>query len=402
MATTSPARRWIIVAAITVLVTGAGLGSQLWQRPDATPEASLPETSPPAATAATPAPEAPQQQAAATPEPAAPETPSSDPAAESPAPPDPAAPEPAAPDTAATEAPGFDLVRMEPDGSAVVAGRAAPGSTVTIYSGDTPVAEAEADASGEFVALFETEPGAGAQSLTLEAKLSDGTRLASADVVVLLPATPAAQAPQEAAPAPPPAAQDTDLAAAPAPTPPPAAATAILREGRVEVTFDAADGEGPGLLLASIAYSDAGAVRLDGRAKPGSTVRAYVDDRFALDAAPDADGRWTLELPDLEAGLYTLRIDAVRPDGSISARVETPFQRERPSAPIPVSASGERPVAVIVQPGNSLWALARIHYGAGVRYTQIYTANKDLIRDPALIYPGQIFALPPDQDPAAN
>ena len=47
-----------------------------------------------------------------------------------------------------------------------------------------------------------------------------------------------------------------------------------------------------------------------------------------------------------------------------------------------------------VQPGNNLWTLARLHYGSGVLYTQILTANRDLIRDPDLIYPGQIFAMP--------
>ena len=47
-----------------------------------------------------------------------------------------------------------------------------------------------------------------------------------------------------------------------------------------------------------------------------------------------------------------------------------------------------------VQPGNNLWTLARTHYGSGVLYTQIFTANREQIRDPDLIYPGQIFALP--------
>jgi nucleoid-associated protein YgaU len=49
---------------------------------------------------------------------------------------------------------------------------------------------------------------------------------------------------------------------------------------------------------------------------------------------------------------------------------------------------------VTVQPGHNLWTLARTHYGSGVRYTQIFTANRDQIRDPDLIYPGQIFSMP--------
>ena len=51
---------------------------------------------------------------------------------------------------------------------------------------------------------------------------------------------------------------------------------------------------------------------------------------------------------------------------------------------------------VVVQPGESLWRIARHAYGQGVRYTVIFAANHDQIRDPDLIYPGQTFAVPKD------
>ena len=49
---------------------------------------------------------------------------------------------------------------------------------------------------------------------------------------------------------------------------------------------------------------------------------------------------------------------------------------------------------IIVQPGNSLWRLARRAYGKGTHYTTIFQANKDQIKDPDLIFPGQVFAMP--------
>jgi len=52
------------------------------------------------------------------------------------------------------------------------------------------------------------------------------------------------------------------------------------------------------------------------------------------------------------------------------------------------------PASVVVQPGNSLWRIARRLYGSGWQYTVIYAANRDQIRDPDLIYPGQIFDVP--------
>jgi nucleoid-associated protein YgaU len=134
-------------------------------------------------------------------------------------------------------------------------------------------------------------------------------------------------------------------------------------------------------------------VTLAGLGSAGARLRAYVDDRFARDGAVEPDGRWSLELDDVEAGVYRLRIDALRPDGTVQARIETPFQRDFPPDRPGEPADGAPPT-VTVQPGSNLWTLARIHYGRGVLYTQIHTANRDLIRDPELIYPGQIFVLP--------
>ena len=51
----------------------------------------------------------------------------------------------------------------------------------------------------------------------------------------------------------------------------------------------------------------------------------------------------------------------------------------------------------IIRHGDNLWTIARRVYGSGIKYTTIYTANSDQIRDPDLIYPGQVFDLPQDQ-----
>jgi len=65
-----------------------------------------------------------------------------------------------------------------------------------------------------------------------------------------------------------------------------------------------------------------------------------------------------------------------------------PFER---AAPKP-GADDKRRLTVVH--GDNLWNIARAHYGEGLRYTVIFEANKTQIRDPDLIYPGQIFSLP--------
>ena len=49
---------------------------------------------------------------------------------------------------------------------------------------------------------------------------------------------------------------------------------------------------------------------------------------------------------------------------------------------------------VVVQPGNSLWRIARATYGSGFQFTLIYDANREQIDDPDLIFPGQVFKVP--------
>ena len=47
-----------------------------------------------------------------------------------------------------------------------------------------------------------------------------------------------------------------------------------------------------------------------------------------------------------------------------------------------------------VKKGDSLWKIAKKYYGNGSKYTKIYEANKSKIKNPNLIYPGQVFTIP--------
>ena len=151
------------------------------------------------------------------------------------------------------------------------------------------------------------------------------------------------------------------------------------------------------MTLGSVSYAEAGEVTLAGAGTAGA-VRARLCRRPAGGggARSAEDGRWSMQLDDVAEGIYTLRIDQIAADGRVASRVETPFQRDFRARRCRGrgSAGGPRRSSVTVQPGHNLWTLARAHYGSGVRYTQIFTANRDLIRDPDLIYPGQIFNLP--------
>ncbi len=60
--------------------------------------------------------------------------------------------------------------------------------------------------------------------------------------------------------------------------------------------------------------------------------------------------------------------------------------------------SGAEPSATVeyyeIQAGDSLWKVAEKVYGNGSKYTKIFEENKEVIKDPDLIYPGQKIRIP--------
>nr|WP_246152134.1 LysM peptidoglycan-binding domain-containing protein [Roseospira navarrensis] len=121
-----------------------------------------------------------------------------------------------------------------------------------------------------------------------------------------------------------------------------------------------------------------------------------MDNAPVAQVRADASGAWTAR-PDtagLEERVYTLRVDQVRPDGAVETRVELPFQH----TDFTFRRGDEGEALLVVQPGNNLWRVARAVYGRGIEYTVIYQANADQIRDPDLIYPGQVFVVPDEGD----
>ncbi len=147
--------------------------------------------------------------------------------------------------------------------------------------------------------------------------------------------------------------------------------------------------ESSGVSVDTVDYDETGKLSISGRASPNSLVQVYLDNGFIGRALAGQDQIWTLS-PEawVEPGLYTLRADHVNEAGKVLQRVEFPFSRAEPLTEMTADTF------VIVQPGNSLWRLARRAYGSGIQYTVIFEANVDQIKNPDLIYPGQLFALP--------
>ncbi|MEH6526492.1 MAG: Ig-like domain-containing protein [Sneathiella sp.] len=277
--------------------------------------------------------------------------------------------------------PSFDVVRVDQNCEILIAGRGVPNSMVTIIVGGNDTGEVKTSARGEWVFTSTKALPSGSQTVNLKAKNPDGVELESGKLVVMnvpdctVPMTERAPAIAMLAP------KDGD-------------AKGNGQVKLLQVPAPVGDlSKAKGLSLGSVNYGDAGNLELSGKGLPGNTIQVYVNNRAVGSAVVDADGNWSMR-PDqpVPAGTYKLRVDQVDPTGTVVSRVELPFQRAPASDVILAQENGK--LSAIVQPGNSLWRIARRVYGEGTEYTVIYQANQEQIRDPHLIFPGQIFSLP--------
>jgi hypothetical protein len=270
--------------------------------------------------------------------------------------------------------PGFDIVRINPNGDTVIAGRAEPGATVILRDGEQLLGQVVADNRGEWVFVPETPLPPGAHRLDLEMRVGEGaTRRSAEEVLVVVPD------------------RGEDVAGNPAGAGTQPLALRIPREGGPAMVLqkpNAAGGE-TALGIDSIDYDDLGHVAFSGHAPASSRVRLRLDRETIGEAIADADGQWRIaSRQNISSDLHTLTIEQLDSGGKAVART---------AVPLALGSIAGRSVEgrnVVVQRGQNLWRLARSAYGRGTLYTVIFEANRGRIDNPHLIYPGQVFRLP--------
>ena len=284
---------------------------------------------------------------------------------------------------------GINLARIQPDGSAVIAGNAPAGSTINLMEDGNIIGSTQASDAGEWVIIPDALLSAGAHLLSVEIILPDGTKIVGSmalaveiiangqdvPLVALVPYTEAAtevasvlQAPSELE------ATEVESIAKTDANNTEAAPSAVMV---------------PRLTIRSIQAVSAGEMRLSGNAEAGVQVELSVNGGAAVTATPDEKNMYAASLA-IDPSAEQLKLRGLLKDeaGAQVATVSLNLTRSQ----LDQSAGGN--ALIVVQKGDALWRIAYKTYGQGIRYVDIYRQNKSRINDPDLIYPDQIFVVP--------
>jgi len=281
--------------------------------------------------------------------------------------------------------------RLLPNGDLLIAGTTAPQAQVSLKRAETELAQARAQTTGDFV-LLPPSLTPGDHDMVLIARSPSGETRER--LLIALPAPVAASA------APKPVEKPASSAPAQAP----------------QQALQSPSGE---VAIRSAEAGQRSAFQAAGSAPPGATVRLYLNDSFVADATASPDGAWSLRVErGMAPGHYELRADVIDKDGKVQARAAVPFDYPEgpptvatepqmaaapplaaPAPPKPGEAVVPQIQSVRVVKGDSLWRISQRVLGDGQRYIQIYQANSSQIRNPNLIYPGQVLVTPQDKAP---
>lgn len=274
---------------------------------------------------------------------------------------------------------GINLARVRPDGSAVIAGVAMPGSTINLMIGDRIIGSTVATDKGEWVVVPDELLDPGSHLITVTVIAPDGTTTVEAMALVI-------EIPQNG--------EDTPLVALVPYAVEEAPVVVLQAPDTTEPPEPAADvaeikALAPLVTIRSVQAFNPGYLSVGGRAEGGAEVLLSVNDQGPARQAVNASGRYQLGQPfDAGADQANLTVSLLDDAGKTLATARLALNRGQ------LDTTLSSNTLVVVQKGDALWRIAYQTYGKGIRYVDIYRENSSIIRDPDLIYPDQIFVVP--------
>ncbi|MBS91882.1 MAG: hypothetical protein CMM95_02370 [Rickettsiales bacterium] len=253
----------------------------------------------------------------------------------------------------------FDIVRITPEGETIIAGKTEPEIEVEIFDGNEKIGSAFSDSYGDWIWVSENPLKKGIKKFTLKHVDDSGNQhISDQNIIVLL---------------------EDKLKNIPK----------IIRfsnqdNSGLELLSDGSLIEG--ISLDIVEYSSNEKLILKGRANPDADIKIFLSGDLVGNTISDNKGYWEFISDVIKFNEYDLKlVTLIRNEETI---IKIPIFSEIIDRSMLVEKK------VIVKNGNSLWRIARKTMGGGIFYSEIYKNNLEKIKDPNLIYPGQVFNIP--------
>jgi nucleoid-associated protein YgaU len=303
---------------------------------------------------------------------------------------------------------GLDAVDYNDKGDIIFSGRAKPETAVRLYVDNRAVGDAMVDAAGNWTFAGKGIIAPGTHDLRVDQIDKTGKVIArvelpfvreNAEAVAALNEAPApekveaeASVGQPTADSPAPETAELPVQkTAELPAQQPAEPAQKTAELPVENTPEAPAQQAPEQPQATTAMPAETVAEPQTAAEPPKTGEQPQASAPEPAKTAEAESPTTSEVEKTEPAASAPASDQPAAD---SKKQEVTTTAEAVAATKTVNAERPRTGKVIIQPGNNLWKLSRVIYGRGKNFTVIYQANKEQIRNPRRIYPGQIFAIP--------
>ena len=279
----------------------------------------------------------------------------------------------------------LEVVRVRPDGSLVIAGKALPNSKIDILSGSKIIAKTSSDKIGEFVAVPEKQLKVGEYILSFRQTTQDGNVII-ADKSVAINVTGNKNDTPIVAIIDDKGQLGTKLVQAPG------LSNKNDENKAVSNSKDVLNGtkvkKDPHITILALTYdSEIGQLVMSGSAHGGVQVDAGFSGQDTSSSKILKD-EWSVVIPGkLIAGKQKIFAFLLGKEGKVQSKSSLII-----SGKTIERADGK--TLVIIQKGDALWNIAYQRLGLGARYLDIVELNKDKISNPDLIYPKQLFIIP--------
>ncbi len=257
----------------------------------------------------------------------------------------------------------FDIVRISKTGDIVMAGKSEPNETIELLDGEKIIAEVFSDENGEWIWVSEIPFKNGIKKFKLQYKNNLNASSISDQTVIVLVDNKPNNIPKVAR------VSNSDVE--------------NIDMLNLEKIDDA-------ITLDFLSYSPSGLIILSGRTISNTEIEIFKSAEPLGKTKSNENGAWKFIIKRNDYSNEEISIKT-KINGEIlmltydQAEIQKRFQKTN------FEFYDDR---IIVQKGNSLWRIARKTLGGGVFYTEIYNNNLTKIKNPNLIYPGQVFNIP--------